>query len=248
MTTGQNYVGRGNYATPPPQQAQNAALPCPLADSQTPVTANPRIMEAQKRLLDLEDLFAQRGNYAPIQLLEDLILHWLITSSEDLTAQQDPEQLQVILLLIQALEQVYPIDSLPTMNRQGHRVEPSRLYKKFTTRLSPDFLNQFMLSEEDELRAGLVHIQTDSMAPQIEKGNSVLVVSADPATYEKTSGIVLVVMSYMPHYTFIGRIIQNDGQSLLLLPDNSVCSEVRLVFTEMSFLSEVRYIINKKPL
>ena len=245
MTAVQNYAGKGNYATALPQQAQNGSLPCPLTDNQIPLTVDPRIMEAQARLLDLEDQYAQRGNYAPVQLVEDLLLHWLITSPEQLTTEADKDQLHVLLMLLDTLEQLYPIDSLPSINRKGNRIEPVRLYKKYTRRLSPDFLNLFELSDEQEARVGLLVMPDERMSPQIRKGSSVVVVSLEAHNYPQATGIVLLATHNAPDQPLSGRIIQNDSESILLLPDDPAFCEIRVEYAAIRFLSQIKYVLNQ---
>ena len=264
MSTEQSYVGRGNYATLTNQTAQKSRQmtlikvePIPsflsgwnqvegLLNGANPAQPiNPRIFEAQSRLLDLEDRFAERGNYAPIQVAEDLLLHWLITSAEELTAQDDPDQLHAVLMLLDTLEETYGIDNLPTRNRKGLRTEPGRLYQKYTKRLSPDFLNLFDLSDEEEKRAGLVTMPDERLTPQIKQGSSVLVVSLEPCGFAQANGMVLLATHQAPDQLLSGRIIENDGQSLLLLPDNPAYCEQRVCYSAIRFLSSIRYVLNQ---
>ena len=269
MSTEQSYVGRGTNATLTDQTAQKSRQtainpaqlpPLFLADWQsveellnrsikeadpTKQFINPRIFEAQSRLLDLEDRFAERGNYAPIQAAEDLLLHWCITSAEELSAQDDPDQLHVILMLLDTLEEAYGIDNLPTRDRKGLRTEPSRLYQKYTKRLSPDFLNLFDLTDEEEKRAGVVVMPDERMSPQIKGGSSVVVVSLEPCQFMRATGVVLLATHQAPDQLLSGRIIENDKMSLLLLPDNPAYCEQRICYSALRFLSSIRYVLNQ---
>ncbi|MBD2704167.1 S24 family peptidase [Spirosoma sp. BT702] len=244
MNTVQNYVGRGNYANTPPQPAKNGLSLTPAAQSEPAI--NPRIFQAQARLLELCDKFTARGNYDPLQAVGDLLHHWLATPAETLTEEGDKDQLHAVLLLIDTLNEVYPIDGLPTFSEDGERQEPFRLFDRYALRLAPDYLNRLDLTEEEEQRTGLVLAPNDSMAPQILAGAELVIVAYDPSEYAQASGVVIASPDCTPRRYLIGRIAHNDGNSILLLADNPECQEETLLLSDLRYLAQVRYLLNRE--
>lgn len=83
MSTGQSYLGKGDSTTLLEPSAKISPLSTALADDYSATSINPRIYEAQTRLLDLSDQFVTLGfEQGPAQTLGNLLTHWLTTPTQ----------------------------------------------------------------------------------------------------------------------------------------------------------------------
>jgi hypothetical protein len=110
MSTGQSYLGKGDSTTLLEHSDQISPQNTALADDLSAPSINPRIYEAQTRLLDLSDQFVTLGfEQGPMQAIGDMLTHWLTTPTEKLAA----DQLRAMQLLIGLLSTFYSATSQP---------------------------------------------------------------------------------------------------------------------------------------
>ncbi|MBD2753770.1 hypothetical protein [Spirosoma validum] len=105
MSTGQSYVGKGNYAPTSTESAKNGPN-----SPDTPDNRQETIDAAQSALLALVDDYVNIGYVSgPIQAINDLLYAWLITPSTNLQNQTGQNQLYTVLELIGFLTKLYEL-------------------------------------------------------------------------------------------------------------------------------------------
>jgi len=127
MSTEQNYAGGGNFATTPPPMAQNEAQTSQASDSRPSdyIDVNRQVYQAQTKLLELvDDYWQEAGLGTPVAVINQLLYHWLTTSTGDLARTVNCNQLHTLHALINFLTQLFESTTeLDTLKKGGVKNE-----------------------------------------------------------------------------------------------------------------------------